>query len=118
MAKDVRREVTVTYRCDGCGREDIRTEEEYKETLPDGWGSIVWAEGVIPRLSEKRSEYSPYGYKPPRIECYQAVSDVPLRLIMCCDLCSKKLHTLFKTKETAKDPEPPPKRPWWAWLFS
>ena len=113
MAKDVRREVTVTYRCDGCGREDIRTEEEWKETLPDGWGSILWVERTIPKLIEKVGSYS-YAVK-----SYEAVSEKPFRLIMCCDLCSRKLYSLFTTKEGEKSPEPAPtpKRPWWARLL-
>lgn len=94
--------------------EDIRTEENYNERLPEGWGSIVWADREIPRLSEKRSPYSSSIHP----EGYEAFAKGPFRLIMCCVNCSRKLHTMFQERSAAAPAVPTSRRPWWARLLS
>jgi len=108
MAKNVKRETTVTYRCDGCGNEDFKIDEHVQEDiLPLGWGTILYVADVDPYV------------RTDDIKQTTAVSPRPFRKIICCHLCSKKLTDFFKSRQE----EPPlcplaERQPWWVrWFF-
>jgi len=116
MAKDVRRETTVTYKCDGCGQEDVKIDEYVQEhLLPLGWGSLLFVDGIEPNLGQEGSNMSMADGD--RLTTFTARSGKPFRLILCCHLCSKKLADFFKSKESVQAPTVPIKKPWWArWI--
>ncbi len=115
MAKEVRRETTVTFRCDGCGKEDFVIGEFINEnSLPKGWGVILWCEEFVPTVTRTGGSFgSPE---------YEGRSRTPFRLILCCHLCAKKMVEVFRSKDApAPNPAPPASQeavvPWWRrWL--